>query len=246
MRHRPEIAMQGPGTRHPAAVLVISVMAIFVMVIFGWAQAMGGEVKVIANRSVKADVISAGDLKRVFMEERIALGDGTHVEPVLEKDGPVHEAFLRECLGGTDDDLQNYYRALVFSGRGSMPKELGSDEEVVAYVEKTRGAIGYVSARTNAAGVKTLIIGDESNHGERKLIRRAEPNYPETLKQLGIGGTVRLRVTISAKGNVENVELLGGNPILGESAVNAVKQWVYTAGHSRSVLEINVPFDSQR
>ena len=33
---------------------------------------------------------------------------------VLEKDGPVHEAFLREYLGGTDDDLQNYYRALVF------------------------------------------------------------------------------------------------------------------------------------
>src|SRR5580693_5290277 len=143
---------------------------------FGCACALAGEVKLIANPSVKADTISAGELKKVFLEERITLGDGTHVEAVLEKDGPVHEAFLRECLGGTDDDLQNYYRALVFSGRGSMPKELGSDEEVVAYVEKTRGAIGYVSARTNTAGVKTLVIGDDSNHGERKLIRRVEPN----------------------------------------------------------------------
>src|ERR1700733_4077638 len=212
----------------------------------GCACALAGEVKLIANPSVKADTISAGELKKVFLEERITLGDGTHVEPVLEKDGPVHEAFLRECLGGTDEDLQNYYRALVFSGRGSMPKELGSDEEVVAYVEKTRGAIGYVSVRTNTDRVKILIIGDDSNHGERKLIRRVEPNYPETLKRLGIGGTVRLQVTISAKGNVENVELLGGNPILGESAINAVKQWVYAAGHSRSDIEINVPFDSQR
>jgi TonB family protein len=112
-------------------------------------------------------------------------------------------------------------------------------------VEKTRGAIGYVSARMNPAGVKTLVIADDSNQGERKLIRRVEPKYPETLKQLGIGGTVRLRVTISAKGNVENVGLLGGNPILGESAINAVKQWVYTAGHSRNVVEVNIPFDSQ-
>jgi TonB family protein len=239
MTHRQEIATQGSRTFCLVAVLVI-------FVIFGWAQAIGGEVKVIANRSVKADAITAGDLKRVFLEERIALGDGTHVEPVLEKDGPVHEAFLRECLGGTDDDLQNYYRALVFSGRGSMPKQLGSDEEVVAYVENTRGAIGYVSARTNTEKVKTLVIGDDSNHGERKLIRRVEPNYPETLKRLGIGGTVRLQVTISAKGNVENVEVLGGNPILGEAAINAVKQWVYAAGHSRSVVEINIPFDSQR
>src|ERR1700722_119649 len=223
---------------------ILSFVAVVLM--FGSVRVLAAEVKVIANRSVKADVISAGDLKRVFLEERIALGDGTHVEAVLEKDGPVHEAFLRECLGGTDDDLQNYYRALVFSGRGSMPKELGSDEEVVAYVEKTRGAIGYVSARTNTAGVKTLVIGDNSNHEDRKLIRRVEPKYPETLKQLGIGGTVHLRVTISAKGNVENVELLGGNPILAESAINAVKQWVSAAGHSRNVVEINVPFDPER
>jgi TonB family protein len=239
MTHRQEIATQGPRALRLVAVLVI-------FVILSWAQAIGGEVKVIANRSVKADAITAGDLKRVFLEERIALGDGTHVEPVLEKDGPVHEAFLRECLGGTDDDLQNYYRALVFSGRGSMPKQLGSDGEVVAYVENTRGAIGYVSARTNTEKVKTLVIGDDSNHGERKLIRRVEPNYPETLKRLGIGGTVHLQVTISAKGNVENVKVLGGNPILGEAAINAVKQWVYAAGHSRSVVEINIPFDSQR
>jgi TonB family protein len=239
MTHRQEIATQGPR-----AFCLVVVLLTFV--IFGGAQTLGGEVKVIANRSVKADVISAADLRRVFLEERIALGDGTHVEPVLEKNGPAHEAFLRERLGRTDDDLQNYYRTLVFSGRGSMPKELGSDQEVLAYVERTRGAIGYVSPRTNTDGVKTLAIGDDSGRGERKLIRTVEPNYPETLKRLGIGGTVRLQVTISAKGNVENVELLGGNPILGESAVTAVKQWVYAAGHSRSVVEVNVPFDSQR
>ncbi len=216
------------------------------VVIFGWVRALGGEVKVIANRTVRADAISAAELRKVFLEERITLSDGTHVEPVLERDGPVHEAFLRECLGRTDEDLQNYYRSLVFSGRGSMPKELGSDEAVVAYVEKTRGAIGYVSAGTNTDGVKTLAIGDESNGGERKLIRRVEPDYPETLKRLGIGGMVRLRTTISAKGNVEDVDLLGGNPILGEAAISAVKQWVYAAGHSRSTIEVNIPFDPKR
>ncbi len=37
-----------------------------------------------------------------------------------------------------------------------MPKELDSDAEVVAYVIRTRGAIGYVSAETSTEGVKTL------------------------------------------------------------------------------------------
>jgi TonB family protein len=208
--------------------------------------ALAGEVKLIANSSVKADTISPSEIRRVFLEENNSLRDGTHVEPVLEKDGAAHQAFLREYLGRTDDDLQTYYRALAFTGRGSMPKQLGSDAEVVAYVAKTRGAIGYVSAETSAEGVKTLAIEDARNSAERKLITRVEPAYPETLKQLKIGGTVRLQLTVAPKGNVENVQLLGGNPILGEAATNAVKRWVYTPNHSRTTTEVSILFDPSR
>jgi TonB family protein len=213
--------------------------------IFASENSFAGDVKVIANSSVKADTISAAELRRVFLEERNSLVDGTHVEPVLEKDGPVHEAFLQEYLGRCEDDLQAYYRTLAFTGRGSMPKVLGSDAEVVAYVARTRGALGYVSRAASAEGVKTLAIEDSGSAGERKLITRIEPNYPDTLKQLKIGGTVRLRVSISAQGNVEQVELLGGNPILGEAAAFAVKKWVYAAGRSRTFAEVSFHFGGQ-
>jgi TonB family protein len=213
---------------------------------FGAARGWASEVKIIANQSVTADVISTGELRSVFLEEKNSLADGTHVQPVVEKDGRVHEAFLREYMGRTDNDLQTYYRALVFTGRGSMPKELGSDAEVVAYVAGKRGAIGYVGAETRTEDVKTLVVADAGSSAERKLIIRVEPEYPETLKRLNIGGTVRLLVTIAPKGNVEGVQLLGGNPILGESAIAAVKQWVYATGHSRTAAEVSIPFDPRR
>jgi len=209
-------------------------------------SALANDGKVIANSSVKEDVISAAELKSVFLEEKRSLADGIHVEPVLEKDGPVHQWFLREYLGRTDDDLQTYYRVLVFTGRGSIPKNLGSDAEVVAYVARTKGAIGYVSATTSTEGVKTLVVGGTANGAARKLITQVAPLYPETLKLLKIGGTVRLRITIAAKGNVETVQLLGGNPILGESAIAAVKQWVYATANSRTTAEVSVPFDAPR
>src|SRR5271163_3844022 len=101
--------------------------------ILGSLSALAGDIKVIANPSVRADTISPGELKSLFLEQKSSLADGTHVEPVLEKSGPVHETFVKEYLGRTDDDLQTYYRALVFTGRGSMPKQLGSDAEVVVY-----------------------------------------------------------------------------------------------------------------
>jgi len=57
---------------------------------------------------------------------------------------------------------------------------------------------------------------------------------------------IRDRLTIGPKGNVEAVKVLGGNPILGESAVAAVRQWVYSASHSRTIEELSIPFGSHR
>ena len=120
--------------------------------------AAAGGVKVIANSSVKADSISAEELKNVFLEESSSLADGSHVEPVLAKGGATHEAFVGHYLGKSDSALQIYYRSLVFTGRGSMPKAVSSDAEMIAYVARTKGAIGYVSSEAGAEGAKTLQI----------------------------------------------------------------------------------------
>lgn len=100
-------------------------------------------------------------------------------------------------------------------------------------------------------GMVSLLSGlpaahGEENRSERKLIARIEPEYPETLQRLYIGGVVRLELTIAAKGNVENVTLLGGNPILGQSAMAAAKKWKYAPASSRTVAEVKIPFDPHR
>ena len=121
-------------------------------------SAQAADIKVIANSSVKASEISSEELKRVFLIKMSSLDDGSHVEPVLERGGSTHETFLKQYLGKTDAALSTYYRSLVFTGKGSMPKTLGSDAEVAAYVAKTRGAIGYVSASASAPGAKALAV----------------------------------------------------------------------------------------
>jgi len=86
----------------------------------------------------------------------------------------------------------------------------------------------------------------EENGNERKLMARVEPEYPETLQRLYIGGVVRLELTIAAKGQVEKVTLLGGNPILGQSAMVAARKWKYAPANSRTVTEVKIPFDPHR
>jgi hypothetical protein len=116
------------------------------------------DVVVIANLAVNAEVISIDDLRSVFLGTKTSIKDDNRLTPVFERSGPVHNVFLKEYLGKTESAFQIYYRSLVFSGRGAMPTTLASDAEVVAFVEKTHGAIGYVDATALTSGVKRLRV----------------------------------------------------------------------------------------
>jgi hypothetical protein len=125
--------------------------------ILGVFGAQAADLKVIANPSLTVSAVSADELKAIFLVTKTSLTGG-HVEPVLEKAGSTHEAFLRQYLGKTDAALNIYYRSLVFTGKAFMPKSLDSDADVAAYVAKTKGAIGYVKADTSAPGAKEIAI----------------------------------------------------------------------------------------
>jgi TonB family protein len=211
--------------------------------ILTWAILAPGQVKIIANRSVDAEVVSVAELKSVFLEERNSLRNGMHVQPVIQRGGLTHERFARDFLGKGGDELQNYYHGLAFTGTGFTPKQFSTDAEVIAYVSTTKGAIGYVDVQTEAPGAKTLSVMRAGNGAERLLTSRLDPHYPETLRQHAIGGIVRLRVEISAGGSVQTVSLIGGNPILAEAAMEAVRGWKYASAHGSSTMEITIPFD---
>lgn len=63
---------------------------------------------------------------------------------------------------------------------------------------------------------------------EPKKVKNVEPVYPDIAKQARVQGIVILECTISPQGRVTDVKVLRGIPLLNESAVAAVKQWVYS------------------
>lgn len=128
-----------------------------VLVLAVGAMATAADVQVIANPGVTALDVSAAELKEVFLGSRAAVGSGA-VEPVLAQGGAAHEAFLKTYLGKSDQALKSHFKTLVFTGKGSMPKSLPSDAEIVKYVAATKGAIGYVGADTDLSGVRKLTV----------------------------------------------------------------------------------------
>ena len=60
-----------------------------------------------------------------------------------------------------------------------------------------------------------------------KLINKVQPVYPPLARQTRISGTVKLHAIIGKSGNVEQLQVVSGHPLLVQSALDAVKQWRY-------------------
>jgi len=63
---------------------------------------------------------------------------------------------------------------------------------------------------------------------ESRLIRRIEPAYPELAKRARVQGRVILQVNVDEEGNVSDIKVSSGHPLLNDAAINAVKQWKYS------------------
>lgn len=59
------------------------------------------------------------------------------------------------------------------------------------------------------------------------LIQKIEPKYPALAAQARIQGQVLLKAIISKDGDIKELELVSGHPMLAPAALEAVTQWHY-------------------
>jgi TonB family protein len=60
-----------------------------------------------------------------------------------------------------------------------------------------------------------------------QLVRQIQPNYPEKAFKKHIAGDVVVLATVDGAGNVTDVKVVSGDPLLLDSAVGAIKQWKF-------------------
>ena len=92
------------------------------------------------------------------------------------------------------------------------------------------GVIGGIISSTNVVAPKVAApqrIRVSSGVSTGNLIRKVTPTYPSIARTAHISGSVILEAEISKEGDVVNLHVIGGPPLLRQSAIDAVKQWKY-------------------
>ena len=96
-----------------------------------------------------------------------------------------------------------------------------------------------------ALGFAPCSLAQKTTIPARKIITYVKPAYPPLLKDMHIEGQVRLTAVVLPNGNVAAVQVRGGNPILVENAVKAVKTWKYVPGPVQTEEDILLDFGSK-
>jgi TonB family protein len=77
----------------------------------------------------------------------------------------------------------------------------------------------------------------------RKIVKQVAPVYSEIARRANITGTVKVEVTIAPNGAVTNTKLVGGHPLLAQSALEAVKNWKYEPAATESTTLVVFNFN---
>jgi TonB family protein len=90
---------------------------------------------------------------------------------------------------------------------------------------RPQGALGAPPAPqlTVPAGASVIASNVEASN----LINAERPVYPPLAKMARQQGTVKFQATIGKDGNVDDLLLISGPPLLVQSAMDAVKKWTY-------------------
>jgi protein TonB len=94
------------------------------------------------------------------------------------------------------------------------------------------GVIGSILSSTAAAVPKFQPVVPQRvriSQGVTRglLVHRVEPSYPPLARAARVQGDVVLTAVISPNGDIENLQLVSGHPMLVPAAITAVKQWRY-------------------
>jgi len=108
-------------------------------------------------------------------------------------------------------------------------------------MKRTKFLISLVVVGLTAALLPTKAAAEETT---RKALIHPDPMYPTIMKQnsLGVVKIVKLQIAVSAQGAVTKATVVGGDAVLAQSALEAVRQWKYTPAETESTMVVEFRF----
>jgi len=129
-------------------------LACAAVVWFAAVSTLRADPALLGNKGLTGQTLDADSIKAVLLGKKATLGD-TRVVIVIIKGSDTQDSFLKDHVGMTTDQFNTYWRRLYMTGGGSAPKNVDSEDEAIAILAATPGAIAVVDS-AKAGGLVVL------------------------------------------------------------------------------------------
>ena len=120
------------------------------------AHALSG-ISIVVSAKSPIETLSIDEVSDIFLGKSPTYPDGREAIPVELKTGsPVKDAFHNATTKKSPTQLKSYWAKMLFSGKGTPPKEVETDAAMKALVAENPNVIGYISSESVDASVKVI------------------------------------------------------------------------------------------
>ncbi len=114
------------------------------------------EVSVIVHKSNTA-AISDKDISKIFLGKQSVFPGGSEAVPInLEEGKPSRSSFDSILLGKNERQMKAYWSKLVFTGKGTPPKQVEGEDLVLQLISSNPNMIGYVDSSKVTGDVRVI------------------------------------------------------------------------------------------
>jgi len=105
------------------------------------------------------------------------------------------------------------------------------------------GLLSLLLCSSVALAPKASAQEANADSAKRRVKSKVVPDFPPLAKQMNVTGKVKIEATISTDGRVTSTKVIGGSPLLVNSALDALKKWRFEAAPKESTEIIEFDFN---
>ena len=109
-------------------------------------------VTVIVHPS-NGDALDQAAISRIFLGKAKSFPSGGAAVPITQE--AAADEFNEKVLNKSASQLKAYWSKLVFTGKGTPPKEVSTDAEMIALIASNPNMIGFIQGEADGS-VKTV------------------------------------------------------------------------------------------
>jgi ABC-type phosphate transport system substrate-binding protein len=114
------------------------------------------DVSVIVHPS-NNNALDSATISRIFLGKEKSFADGGQAVPINQAESSaITEEFNADVLNKSSSQLKAYWSKLVFTGKGSPPKDVPNDSEAISLIAANPNLIGYVDTSKVDDSVKVI------------------------------------------------------------------------------------------